>query len=179
MSARPEDAAAPDESRSGRRRPLGRRAPRPMMAALSAWLGAVLLFGAVVAPAAFAVLPSRSDAGALAGRVLPVLFIAGIVIGLLLVAGAVLPAMRPLARRSLAVGGLTMMLACGAAQLWVGPRLAAVRATAGVLDRRPPDDPIRAEFGRLHGVSVALLGVAALAGTAVLVLASLSGRRPG
>ena len=54
---------------------------------LSAWLGAGVLFATVVAPAAFAVLPSRELAGALVGRVLPVIFVSGIVVataGLLL-----------------------------------------------------------------------------------------------
>jgi len=46
---------------------------------LSAWLGAGVLFATVVAPAAFAVLPSRALAGALVGRVLPVIFVSGIV----------------------------------------------------------------------------------------------------
>jgi len=49
---------------------------------LSAWLGAAVLVTTVVAPAAFAVLPSRTLAGALVGRVLPVLFIAGLVVAL-------------------------------------------------------------------------------------------------
>ena len=47
---------------------------------LSAWLGAAVLFSSVVAPAAFAALPSRTLAGALVGRVLPAVFFAGIVI---------------------------------------------------------------------------------------------------
>ena len=41
-----------------------------------------MLLAAVVAPAAFAVLPSRTLAGALVGRVLPTVFIAGIVVAL-------------------------------------------------------------------------------------------------
>ena len=49
---------------------------------LSAWLGAAVLVATVVAPAAFAVLPTRTLAGALVGRVLPVLFIAGLVVAL-------------------------------------------------------------------------------------------------
>jgi hypothetical protein len=48
---------------------------------LSAWLGAAVLAATVVAPAAFAVLPTRSLAGALVGRVLPVLFYGGAVVG--------------------------------------------------------------------------------------------------
>src|SRR4029453_4191577 len=49
---------------------------------LSAWLGPPVLLAPVVAPAAFAVLPSRTLAGALVGRVLPVVFIAGLIVAL-------------------------------------------------------------------------------------------------
>jgi len=52
---------------------------------LAVWIGAALLFALIVAPAAFAVLPSRTLAGALVGRVLPVIFYAGVVIGSLIV----------------------------------------------------------------------------------------------
>ena len=48
---------------------------------LAAWLGATIIVGAVVAPAAFAVLPSRTLAGALVGRVLPPLFWSGVAVG--------------------------------------------------------------------------------------------------
>ncbi|HET7564931.1 MAG TPA: DUF4149 domain-containing protein, partial [Gemmatimonadaceae bacterium] len=50
---------------------------------LSVWLGAVAYFIAVVAPAAFRVLPERTLAGALIGQTLPAIFIAGIVVGVL------------------------------------------------------------------------------------------------
>src|SRR3954468_15483310 len=52
-----------------------------VIALLAAWLGATLVVGAVVAPAAFAVLPTRTLAGALVGRVLPPLFWSGVIVG--------------------------------------------------------------------------------------------------
>ena len=58
----------------------------PVALLLSAWLGASILFAAVVAPAAFTILPSRSLAGALVGRVLPVVFASGLVVALLALA---------------------------------------------------------------------------------------------
>ena len=51
------------------------------IALLALWLGAGAVFGAVVAPALFAVLPTRTLAGAVVGRVLPTIFYAGILIG--------------------------------------------------------------------------------------------------
>lgn len=134
---------------------------------LSAWLGAAVLAAAVVAPAAFAVLPSRSLAGALVGRVLPVLFYSGAVVG---VVSALLgrTAMSSTARL---VAGAIMTTTCLAAQLLVAPRIERVRAAAGrPIDELAAGDPRRTAFGRLHGASVLLLGVAAMAGGAALVL---------
>jgi hypothetical protein len=135
--------------------------------ALSAWLGAALLVAAVVAPAAFAVLPSRTLAGALVGRVLPVLFYSGAAVGLavaMLARGTTTSAAR-------VVAGAVMATTCLAAQLLVAPRIERIRVDAArPIDELAPGDPRRAAFGRLHGVSVLLLGAAALAGGAALVL---------
>ncbi|HEX2780228.1 MAG TPA: DUF4149 domain-containing protein [Gemmatimonadaceae bacterium] len=123
------------------------------------WLGAAVLVGAVVAPAAFAVLPSRTLAGALVGRVLPALFYWGIATGIALAALA-------RGRRSgrwvttSTVAGLVTAISCGAAQLVVAPRIERVRASIpGTVEELPRGDARRAEFGRLHGASVLWLGV--------------------
>ena len=135
--------------------------------ALSAWLGAALLTAAVVAPAAFAVLPTRSLAGALVVRVLPVLFYGGAVVGL--VAALLGRTSTPSTPRL--VAGAIMTVACLAAQLLVAPRIERVRSAAGrPIDELAAGDPRRSAFGRLHGMSVLLLGVAAMAGGAALVL---------
>ena len=148
-------------------------APTPLL--LSAWLGAATLFSAVVAPAAFAALPSRTLAGALVGRVLPVVFIAGIVVaaislGLDRARGGRMPGVR---RSALVV----VAIACGAAQFYVGPRIERVRREIdGPIEQLAPSDERRVTFGRLHAVSVGWLGLAMLAAATALVLASLSPR---
>ena len=135
------------------------------LVALSLWLGAVLVVGAVVAPAAFAVLPTRTLAGAVVGRVLPTLFWSGAAIGLLV---AVL-GRRDGAARAHPLFGLAVTIACLGAQLVVAPRIARVRADVAVpIDRLAREDPRRVAFGRLHMASVALLGVAGLAGVGAL-----------
>lgn len=137
------------------------------VALLAAWLGAALLVAAVVAPAAFAVLPTRTLAGALVGRVLPVLFWAGMVIGVLaLWLGWRLPLAGPRAAIT-----LLLVASCVVAQLVIAPRIARVRASiGGPMDALPLSDPLRHEFGRLHAASVACLGVAGLAALVTLVL---------
>lgn len=151
--------------------------PWATVAVLSAWLGASLVFSAVVAPAAFAVLPTRTLAGALVGRVLPVLFLSGIVVGGLVLAGEL--AWRRGAAPSWMLRGAVgaVVVACAIAQLAIGARIARLRETiGGPLEALAPGDPRRLEFGRLHGVSVALLGAALLAAFAAVVLIVLRER---
>lgn len=139
---------------------------------LSAWLGAAVLVTTVVAPAAFAVLPSRTLAGALVGRVLPVLFIAGLVVALAslsLDSGDHGRAIR--VRRAMLI---VAAVSCAAAQFAVAPRIERVRKEiAGPVEQLSPDDPRRIAFGRLHAASVAWLGVAMVADVTTLILVSL------
>jgi hypothetical protein len=137
------------------------------IALLAAWLGAAVLIAAVVAPAAFAVLPTRTLAGALVGRVLPALFWSGMVVGI------VVAALGQLSPTSLwrTGGALALVAACAAAQLVIAPRIEALRVhVAGPLDLLDPSDPRRQAFGRLHGLSVAWMGVGMLAALVTLVL---------
>jgi hypothetical protein len=134
---------------------------------LSLWLGGAMVVAAVVAPAAFAVLPTRTLAGALVGRVLPPLFWSGAVVGLV---AALLARAQPQGNARL-VSALALTLACAAAQLGVAPRIERVRlAAGGPIDALPRADARRVAFSRLHGISVALLGAAAVAGATAIAL---------
>ncbi len=128
---------------------------------LAAWLGAALITVAVVAPGAFDVLPSRTIAGAMVGRVLPSLFVAGIVIGLAVaVAGA---------PRRASVAALVAAVSCGVSQFVITPKLDRLRAEiAGPVDVLPPGDARRVAFGVLHGYNVAGLGTAMIAAAVCL-----------
>jgi hypothetical protein len=140
---------------------------RPLLTvALSAWLGAGLLFAAVVAPAAFRVLPSRALAGALAGAVLPVLFWTGAAVGV----WAIILLRRPPARRWAL--GLALLLAGASlgSQLVVGDAIARLRASVGAgFETLPTDDARRVTFGRLHALSVLLLGTGMLSAAGLVV----------
>lgn len=142
-------------------------------ALLALWLGAALLTAAVVAPAAFAVLPTRALAGALVGRVLPTIFIAGVVVGAtaaVLAAGAGGAFVR--ARIALPIA---CALFCAAAQFGITPRIESLRAQMGPdIEALPTTDVRRAAFGRLHGVSVLLMGAAGLTAGAALVLTAVA-----
>ena len=145
----------------------------PTSLLLSAWLGAATLFSAVVAPAAFDALPSRTLAGALVGRVLPVIFIAGIVVAVVsLVLDRGRGGRSPRVRRTALI---VMALACGAAQFGVAPRIERVRGQIdGPIEQLAEGDPRRVAFGRLHAISVVWLGLAMLGAATTVVLASVA-----
>lgn len=140
---------------------------------IALWLGAVIFFVAVVAPAAFRTLPTRTLAGALVGGTLPALFISGIVLGglvVLLATGAGVP--RRVLR--LTVGGAIVVL-CGLGQFVIGARIGRIRGQlTTTLESLGTGDPVRAEFGRLHGMSVGTLGAAAVVAATLLILLLLS-----
>jgi hypothetical protein len=164
-----------------RAKELGREDPSPVRGVvasliLALWIGAALLLITTVAPAAFAVLPSRTLAGALVGRVLPVVFISGIAIGIF----SLMLHVRSGAKRVWAhrIGILVLVLGCLGAQGIVAPRIAALRAQLPAdMEQVSITDARRVAFGQMHGVSVALLGLAMLGAATALVAGVLPFRR--
>jgi hypothetical protein len=137
---------------------------------LAAWVGAAIFFSAIVAPALFAVLPTRELAGAVVGRVLPMLNWAGLIIALALLASRRLDQTTTTARRIIAAGvsALAAATACG---LLISARIEALRRTMpGPIDSLAPGDPLRQAFGQWHALSVLALAVGIVAAT----LASLA-----
>jgi hypothetical protein len=113
------------------------------------------------------VLPSRALAGALVGRVLPPLFWSGAAVGLFVAL------LSHYERRTTSLAtALAITAACLVAQLGVAPRIEQVRAAVGggPIDALARNDARRVAFGRLHGASVALLGIAGIAASLTLVL---------
>jgi hypothetical protein len=140
-------------------------------ALLALWLGSAFYFVVVVAPAAFAALPSRELAGVLVGRLLPALFLSGVVVGVcvLLLEWSVGRRMSVTPRAS---AGLVVALSCAIAQFVIAPRIESVRKLIdGGVDALPANDVRRIAFGRLHGLSVLWLGVAVVAAAIAFGLA--------
>lgn len=122
---------------------------------LAAWLGAAVFVSAVITPAAFAVLPTRALAGALVGRALPILFLAGILAG-----GVVVVMNQRMGATRLATGGAVCFATACAAALMVTFRLRAMLVTLGApIETLDQADPRRRAFGHLHGASVLLMGL--------------------
>lgn len=142
------------------------------LTALAFWLGAAGFLSIVVAPALFAVLPTRELAGEVVGRVLPGLFYSGIVLGALVIVIEV-ASRGSWSWRGREMLGLLIVISCIVAQAIVAPRIARLRdQIAGPIENLPTDDARRVAFGRLHGVSVAWLGIAMLAALITIVLAA-------
>lgn len=139
---------------------------------MAAWIGAALITVAVVAPGAFAVLPSRTMAGDLVGWVLPPLFVAGIVVAGAVVLLAGLPRASGFAGRA-SIAAVVVAAACAMAQFVITPKLDGVRAAiGGPVDALAVSDPRRVAFGLLHGYNV--LGLALAMVGALVCLAFLS-----
>jgi len=133
---------------------------------LVAFLGALALFATTVTPALFATVPPPV-AARVVGRVLPVLYAAGLVLGL---AAVVLGATGSSGRAAMVLGGVLALLAASSLFL-VTPEIARLRHAAGdTLSHLPPGDPIRRRFGTLHGISTVLFGLQAVVAVALVAL---------
>jgi Domain of unknown function (DUF4149) len=141
--------------------------------ALVCWLGGMVFFTAIIAPVVFNLLPI-ADAGKLVAGIFPRYYILGYVAGLVaVVLGIYLAIERPprlwwsLSAFALAVAlGLTIY-----AGAIVRPRVDAVRT---VVEEQNPDPVRRAEFDRLHRLSVILNGGVMLLNLAALLTTAIA-----
>ena len=133
---------------------------------LGGWIGAWLLFGLVVAPTAFRVLPSAQVAGSLIGPVLEALQLFGSVAGILLALIAWLLG-RGVARWALP---LAMSAACLYSQFGLSAEIAEIQDGAF---GPQGSEALAARFNQLHRLSVAIF---LCVGISALILAGLHAR---
>src|SRR5512133_1306143 len=125
-----------------------------MMLALVVWLGAILFFGAVLAPTVFRVLPTREMAGTVVAPSLARLHWIGIFSGIVFAASSMaysrlsVGAAQPFAPRHLLV--FLMIALTLISQFAISSRMNVLRTDMGVIDRVARDDARRVEFDRLH-----------------------------
>jgi hypothetical protein len=149
-----------------------------MLLSLVVWVGGIIFLAFVEAPTAFTpgLLPTRHMAGSIVGHSLDLLHAMAIVSGFVfLIASMVYYRMtagdaHPLALRHLLI--VLMLILTMISQFAISPKMHALRAQAVVIDNLALNDPIRAEFDRLHVWSedfesaVLLLGLIAIFRTA-------------
>ncbi len=143
------------------------------MLVLALWIGSIFYFAAVVAPTAFAVLPSRTLAGMVVSRSLANLHWIGIVCGLIFLLCSVLLAMieggpSPFHGRDLLL--VLMMAITLTAHFGIERRMNNLKTEMGVIDVIPPQDTRRVEFNRLHVWSERLEGSVFFCGLVLLYL---------
>jgi hypothetical protein len=136
---------------------------------LGLWLGSDVFLSFVVAPGAFRVLASRDQAGAMVGFALWWMHMIGCVCGVVFLL-ARLSRTRSISSLASAAAicvvvmiGLTVV-----SQHAVSPRMAALRVQMGSIQATAADNPLLAEFSRLHRISVSLESGVLLAGLAAI-----------
>lgn len=155
---------------------------RARIALLGAWSGALLAFGGLFVPAAFAHLPTPLAATIL-GDGFGALDRIGVLLGATCAALGFAAGPSGLRSRARAALPLAGVLAHLLSELVVNPKLHALRiAAGGAIGQLPPDGPDLAAFAQLHAASRALFGLAAASALVAClwdVLSLREGRVPG
>jgi hypothetical protein len=140
--------------------------------ALGTWVGSIFYFSAAVAPGAFRVLSSQDQAGMLVEFTLGRLHVLGIVAAALFLLASIAMMLMGLDAGGFlpSIGVLLMLALTLVSQDVVIRRMIHLRREMVSVLATPLDNPLRAEFERLHGVSVDLEGAVLLIGFASLFL---------
>ena len=151
-----------------------------MWICLTVWVGGIIFFSVVEAPAVFAVLGAPDSlhlAGDIVSRSLSSLHIAGFICGIIFL----LCAFVRRSRFSNALGVLSlvpmvlvgvMLLLTAFSQFWITQGMHVIRTTNPNLQQLSANDPARQMFDRLHRYSTFTEGGVLLLGLATIVLLS-------
>ena len=145
-----------------------------MVLSLVVWLGGLIFFAFAVAPAAFAVLPTRHLAGNIVGRTIAILHWLGIISGLVFLASSLLYSQltrgtpHAFAARNIVI--VLMLALTLISQFGIIPRMDTLRASVGEIDSVPLDNPARMQFDALHVWSTRVEAGVLLLGLVVVYL---------
>jgi hypothetical protein len=139
-----------------------------MLLSLIVWLGGLIFFAFVVAPAAFSVLPTRHLAGNVVTRSINGLHWIGIIAAIVYLLCSIIYARistgtaHVFAVRNVIL--ILMLVLTLISQFGIVPRMDGLRASVGEIDAVPPDNPIRMQFDALHVWSTRVEGGVLLLG---------------
>jgi uncharacterized membrane protein len=145
-----------------------------MLFALVVWVGGIVFFGAVMAPALFSTLPTRHLAGAVVTRSLTALHWIGLVSGVVFLVSSLLHAylvqgaLQVFSARNVLI--VLMLVITLISQVGISAKMAALRADMGEIDAVQAGDPRRVEFNRLHQMSTRAEMIVLLMGIGVIAL---------
>ena len=138
-----------------------------LMLALVVWVGGIIFFAAVVAPALFSILPKPELAAGVVGVSLTALHLIGLACGIVLFVLTFL--IRPRKVRAVRALISLMVLLTTLSQFVVMPQMQHIRdLVGGSIEALPAKDAGRAAFDRLHQFSVGLEGATLVAGLVVI-----------
>jgi hypothetical protein len=145
---------------------------------LVCWLGGMVFFSALVAPVVFKVLPI-AEAGKLQAVLFPRYYLLGYICGMIGLIGAIYLCATRTPRVWWAMGAVALLIALGLtvyAGAVVRPRVDAIRT---VSEEANPDPARRAEFDRLHHLSVLFNGAVMLLDVGALLATAIALTPPG
>ncbi len=140
---------------------------------LVCWLGGMVFFTALVAPIVFKVLP-MAEAGKLVGALFPRYYLLGYICGAIGLILAIYLCATRMPRMWWATAALALLIALGLtvyAGAVVRPQVDAIRS---ITTEPNPDPGRRAEFDRLHHLSVMLNGAVMLLNLAALLSSAVA-----
>lgn len=130
---------------------------------LGVWVGGIIFFSFVVAPALFRILPNPAMAGNVVNVTLADLHRIGIACGAVFLAATFI--VEPRNAKGLRTLAAVMLVLTAISLFGIAPQMERIRASVGgSIEALPHQDAGRAAFDRLHQLSVGLEGVVLLAG---------------
>jgi uncharacterized membrane protein len=159
-----------------------------MLLALVLWIGGILFFSAVEAPAVFRILGAsemRHLAGDIVNRSLTSLHYIGLTCGIIfilcnlaaraeihnMIISGESATLRAARGASISITlALLMMLLTAFSQFWISPRMHRIRSANPGLEQLPAESDARAEFNSLHTYSTYTEGAVLLLGFGIVIL---------
>ena len=140
------------------------------------WIGGMAFFSFLAAPSIFHVLP-REEAGKVVADIFPKYYWQGIICGAIALATSVVLGMRErwnilLIARTITI--VVMLIGVLYAVAILQPKMQAVKAQVTSFDSLSPTDPLRLEFGRLHGRSFSVNAAVLLLGVVVVFITAFT-----
>jgi uncharacterized membrane protein len=143
---------------------------------IALWIGGMAFFSFMAAPSIFHVL-AREEAGKVVADIFPKYYWQGIICGAIALATSVVLGMRErwnilLIVRTIMIG--VMLIGVLYSVVILQPKIQAVKAQVTSFENLSQTDPLRLEFGRLHGRSFSVNAAVLLLGVIVVFITAFT-----
>jgi uncharacterized membrane protein len=143
---------------------------------IALWIGGMAFFSFMAAPSIFKMLP-REEAGKVVSDIFPKYYWQGLICGAIALVASVALGMRErwnilLIVRTIMIG--VMVIGILYSVVILQPKIQAVKAQITSFESLAPTDPLRLEFGRLHGRSFSMNAAVLLLGVIVVFITTFT-----